>query len=252
MCLARRGCRLVLADLDEAELASTRDMLPREAHPSLHRVDVSRIEDVERMRDEALSAHGRVEIVVNNAGVGVAGTFEEQSLEDMQWLFGVNFWGVVHGCKVFLPELRKADEAHIVNISSILGVVGVPMNSSYCASKFAVRGLSESLRAELEGTRIGVTSVHPGGIATNIVAKSRFAPGSSAEQTRERAIEVFKGFMAPEEAAERIVRGIRRNSRRVLITREAHLLDAGQRLSPRATGVLVASAWRRVVERMTR
>src|SRR3972149_3710370 len=118
------------------------------------------------LADAVIAAHGAVHIVVNNAGVSVAAPFEYQSLEDFAWLIGINFWGVVYGCKFFLPHLKAAGEGHIVNLSSVLGTPGPPTQSSYAAAKFAVRGFSESLRTELEPYRIGVTSVHPAAINT--------------------------------------------------------------------------------------
>jgi NAD(P)-dependent dehydrogenase (short-subunit alcohol dehydrogenase family) len=191
-----------------------------------------------------LSEHGGVHVLVNNAGVGVASTFEQQSLEDFEWLFGINFWGVVYGCKYFLPHLRRAEEAHIVNISSVFGIVGVPMNSSYCASKFAVRGLSESLRAELTGTHIGVTSVHPGGVATKIAESARYNSDPDSAVLRAEAVKMFTRMLPPAEAAAAIVRGIRRNAGRVLITKEAYAIDAVKRLFPALSGEALGRAWR--------
>ncbi len=250
--LSRRGCHLALADLDAEALEETRRTLQGRGKATTHLVDVSKLEDMQRLARETVDAHERVEILVNNAGVGVAGTFQEQSLEDFEWLFGINFWGVVYGCKLFLPQLLEADEAHIVNISSIFGVVGMPLNSSYCASKFAVRGLSESLRVELADSSVGVTSVHPGGIATNIAARSRYPEGTEIGGARARVVELFRKMMPPERAAEHIVTAIRKDAPRCVITREAHLLDMSQRLSPQLTGALLGKTWRRVVDRLSR
>jgi NAD(P)-dependent dehydrogenase (short-subunit alcohol dehydrogenase family) len=142
---------------------------------SVHVADVASRARMAELPEEVLREHGRVSLLVNNAGVSVGGTFEEQSLEDLDWIVGINFWGVVHGCQFFLPHLRRETEAHIVNLSSMFGIVGVPTQSSYCATKFAVRGLSEALWVELRDAGIGVTSVHPGGIRTNIVRTSTSA-----------------------------------------------------------------------------
>ncbi len=250
--LARAGCDLALVDVNGDGLEQTRESLEGSGRTTVHVVDVSKLDQMERLARETIELHERVEILINNAGVGVAGSFQEQSLEDFEWLFGINFWGVVYGCKLFLPHLLDAEEGHIVNVSSIFGVVGMPLNSSYCASKFAVRGLSESLRVELAETSVGVTSVHPGGVATDIAAKSRYADGSLSETTRDRAVQMFKKMMPPQRAAALIVRAIQKNSPRILITREAHLLDASQRLSPRLTSALLSRSWRRVVDRLTR
>lgn len=243
--LADRGAHLALVDVNERGLAEVRSEVEgRGRRASAHDCDVADRARMEALAEDVGREHGRVEILVNNAGVGVAATFEEQSLEDFHWLMGINFWGVVHGCKYFLPWLRKADEAHIVNISSVFGILGMPLNSAYCSSKFAVAGLSESLRAELSDTAIGITSVHPGGIATNIVASARFRGGSDADDLRARAMRSFARMMPPAEAARAIVRGIERGSPRVLITREAYLIDAAKRAAPGWASQLVSSGWR--------
>ncbi len=186
--LARRGAHLALADLSEAALADTAAGIAATGRRvTTHVVDVADAARMEAFAEAVVAAHGRVELLVNNAGVSVTGTLEEQSLDDWRWIVGVNFWGVVHGCKFFLPHLRKNREAHIVNLSSMLGFLGMPTQSSYCATKFAVRGLSEALWAELHGSGIGVTSVHPGGVKTNIVrasGSSRTPTGASPQAER--------------------------------------------------------------------
>ncbi len=251
--LAEKGAHLALVDVNDRGLAEVRAEIERMGRRvSVHACDVSdrsRMEDLVRAVE---GAHGSVQIVVNNAGVGVASSFEELPLEDFHWLMGVNFWGVVHGCKLFLPLLRRQDEAHIVNISSVFGIMGMPLNSAYCASKFAVAGLSESLRAELSDTRIGVTSVHPGGVATNIVVASRSSGGAEAEAIRAQAARKFERLMPPAKVAHAIVRGIEKNSPRVLITREAHLIDAAKRAAPSLASELVARNWRGLLPRLLR
>lgn len=251
--LAEKGAHLALVDVNEHGLAEARAEIERLGRRvSVHACDVadrSRMEDLVRAVE---GAHGGAHIVVNNAGVGVAATFEEQSFEDFHWLMGINFWGVVHGCKLFLPLLRRQDEAHIVNISSVFGIMGMPLNSAYCASKFAVAGLSESLRAELSDTKIGVTSVHPGGVATNIVVASRCSGGAEAEAIRAQTARRFERMMPPAKAAHAIVRGIENDSPRVLITREAHLIDAAKRASPSLATELVAKNWRGLLPRLLR
>ena len=248
--LAESGCDLALADVNEAGMDETRAMARHFGRRvSVHQVDVADKARMMAFADEAVAEHGRVHIVVNNAGVSVAASFEDHSLEDFEWLMGINFWGVIYGCKFFLPHLRRVDEAHIVNVSSVFGFVGFPLNSSYCASKFAVRGFSEVLYAELRDSHIGVTSVHPGGIATDIVKSSRFTEPAGHEGVRQRTLEAFKTMMPPEKAARAIVRGIRRRDLRVLITREAHLIDAAKRLFPSLSSQLVGSRWRDVLRR---
>ena len=186
--LAHKGCDLALVDISAEGLEETAKRVEQMGRKATqHRVDVSDRAAMQVLADEVVRRHGHVHIVVNNAGVAVSGSFEEQSWEDLDWIVGINFWGVVHGCKVFLPYLRLEDEGHIVNVSSMLGFLGVPGSSSYCATKFAVRGLSEALWAELSDTKIGVTSVHPGAIATNIIASAR----NISDEDRMRGAAVF-------------------------------------------------------------
>jgi NAD(P)-dependent dehydrogenase (short-subunit alcohol dehydrogenase family) len=241
--LARRGARLALVDLDERGLAEAAAEVAALGRPaSAHAADVSDRARMAALPEEVLRAHSRVSLLVNNAGVSVGGTFEEQSLEDLDWIVGVNFWGVVHGCKFFLPHLRAEAEAHIVNLSSMFGLTGFPGQSSYCATKFAVRGFSESLQAELRDAGIGVTCVHPGGVRTNIVRRSR----TRDEAARDRMVERFDRFaMPPERAAERILRAVERNRPRVVICREAHAADWLKRIAPAASQRLLAAIHRR-------
>lgn len=248
--LARRGCHLALVDLDADGLAETaRDVRAVGRRASEHVVDVSDEQRMRALAQEVERTHGGAHVLVNNAGVSVAATFEDQSLEDFRWLMGINFWGVVYGCKFFLPLLRRADEAHIANVSSVFGMVGVPLNSSYCSSKFAVRGLSETLRAELATSSIGVTSVHPGGVATNIVKRSRFVEPAGLEGIQAKTVRAFQRMLPPEKAAEAIVHGIEKNRARVLIARETYLIDAAKRLMPVLSSELVGRHWRRQIGR---
>jgi short-subunit dehydrogenase len=243
LALAQEGCRLALADLNQDGLAETKRQVAELGRPvSTHVVDVADRARMERFAAEVVAEHGSVHVLVNNAGVSVAKRFLEQSIEEFEWLMGINFWGVVYGCKFFLPELIKTDEAHVVNISSLFGLTGVPMQSSYCASKFAVRGLSESLRLELAEQRVGVTSVHPGGIATNIAASTKFKDDAEGRQSQARSVRMFKHMMPASEAARAILDGIKRNRARVLITRDAYALDLVKRVAPTASARLVE--WR--------
>lgn len=245
--LANKGCRLAIADVNVAGLEETeRSLVELGAKVSAHTVDVSSRERMQRFAAEVLDAHGGVHILVNNAGVSVNAKFVDHSLEDFEWLMGINFWGVVYGCKFFLPHLLAAEEGHIVNISSVFGLVGVPQQTSYCASKFAVRGFTESLQAELKDTRVGLTTVHPGGIATNIAASSRVSGDDKLRAGHARAVKMFRKMMAPERAAEQIVRGIEASRSRVLITRESHFLDLAKRVAPTASNRLIDWGFKRM------
>lgn len=228
--LAREGCDLAICDVNEPGLEETRvaiQALGRKV--CAHRVDVSDKARMQRYADEVVAFHGRVHIVVNNAGVAVIDTFEKQSLEDYEWVIAVNFWGVVYGCKFFLPYLKQAEEGHIVNISSVFGMSGIPLQSSYSASKFAVRGMTDALWVELRQQGIGVTGVYPGGVRTNIARASR----SSDPAHIAAAIHIIDNqSIEPVDCAKRIIKGIRKNQGRVLVTPETHIVDSLERVSP--------------------
>jgi NAD(P)-dependent dehydrogenase (short-subunit alcohol dehydrogenase family) len=245
--LAGEGCRLAIADINRAGLEETKRQIEALGRPvSLHIVDVSDKARMQAFVREVVDAHGAVHVLVNNAGVAVAKTLEDHTIEDFEWLMGVNFWGVVYGCKFFLPELKKAEEAHIINISSLFGLVGVPLQTSYCASKFAVRGFSEALRIELQDSHVGVSSVHPGGIATNIAASSRVNDTAEGEKLHQRSVQVFKKMMPASAAAARILSGIKKNKARVLITRETYAMDIAKRIAPNASSSLVAWGYAKI------
>lgn len=228
--LARRGCRLALVDVSEEGLEATAERIRRVGgQVSTHVLSVADKEAMFALPAQVVAEHGAVHILVNNAGVTVAKGFHEHTMEDWEWVVGVNLWGVVYGCKAFMDHLLVADEAHIVNISSVFGIVGVPSQSSYCTTKFAVRGFTETLWEELRGTHVGVTSVHPGGVSTNIINNSR----SDDEEMKGRMASFFKkAAIPPEQAAARIVGAIETNQQRLLITREAYALDALRRVLP--------------------
>ncbi len=248
--LAREGSHLALVDVNREGLEETQKLCAGEGRrASTHVVDVANVDAMRELVAAVEREHSAAHILVNNAGVSVAATFEEHTFEDFQWLMGINFWGVVYGCKLFLPLLKTADEAHIVNISSLFGLVGIPMNSAYCASKFAVRGLSETLRAELANTTIGVTCVHPGGIATNIVKSARFVEPDGLPGIHQRAVRAFEGMLSPDVVARRIVRAIRKNTARVLVTKESYALDVLKRVAPVLTSEVIGRRWRNVAER---
>jgi short-subunit dehydrogenase len=243
LALARRGAHVALVDLNAAGLAEVeREIGGLGRKASSHVADVADRARMAELPDEVIGAHGRVSLLVNNAGVSVGGTFEEQSLADLDWIVGINFWGVVHGCKFFLPHLRKEAGAHIVNLSSMFGLLGFPGQSSYCATKFAVRGLSEALWVELRDAGIGVTCVHPGGVRTEIVRSSR-TPNA---EVKAQMVERFERMaMPPQEAAEQILRAVERNRMRALICRETRAADWLKRLAPAASQRLLAAIARR-------
>lgn len=233
--LAEKGCKLALSDIRLESVQETAKLCERFTRDVM--VDALDVADKKAMQaypEKVVQKFGGVNIVINNAGVAVSATVEETSIEDYEWLMGINWWGVLYGTKFFLPYLQKADEAHIVNISSVFGIIGVPTQSAYNAAKFAVRGFTESLRQELVGTHIGVSCVHPGGIKTNIAAYARYKTGPNGDTSHESATEKFAKLSrtTPDEAAATIVRGIEKKSPRVLIGADAVAIDVMARSMP--------------------
>lgn len=245
--LAERGCEIAAADLDDVGLdALARELEAYDVRVSTHRVDVASAPAMEAFATVVEELHGAVHILVNNAGVVVVSRFEEQRLEDLEWMVGVNYWGVVYGCHYFLPLLQRQDEAHIVNLSSLFGFLGLPSQSGYCATKAAVRALSESLWAELRGQGIGVTSIHPGCIDTGIVGAGRIDDASARGEIQG----LFDRYGAPPDSVARaILRGIEKNKLRVRVRPETVVSEWLKRLAPVGIHRLVARRWERQLAR---
>ena len=234
LALAKRGCNLALADLDETGLAETAAMAAG-VRVTTHRLDVADREAVAAFPAVVTAQQGGAQLLFNNAGVACGGTFEQVAEADFEWLMNINFYGVVRMTRAFLPLLRAADEARIVNISSIFGIIAPPGQTAYSASKFAVRAFSESLRRELEaeGSNVGVTVVHPGGVATSI-AKSARPPAGVNSADLEAQKERFDKFlrMPPEQAGETIVAGAEAGRARVIVGNDARFMALLERLAP--------------------
>ena len=237
--LAGRGCRLALSDVDAAGLAETERLLDGRARAlTLSVVDVADEAAVLGWADQVVADHGRANLVVNNAGVALSGTVAALSTDDYRWIMGINFWGVVHGTKAFLPHLEASGEGHVVNISSVFGLTAQPLMSGYNASKYAVRGFTESLRQDLEltGSCVSATCVHPGGIKTNIAraARTDASTATAMGKPSDAATRDFeKSFItSAAKAAEVIVEGVRKDKRRVLIGPDARALDLLGRVAP--------------------
>jgi len=242
--LSAAGSALAIADIDEKSLTETTASLTSKKAPvSTHVLDVSIEEAVRTFAEDVTTRHGRVTLLVNNAGVALIGTFEEISLDDLRWLMGINFWGVVYGVKYFLPILKQQPRAHIVNLSSVFGIIAPVGQSAYSASKFAVRGFTEAIRHELEGTSVFVSCVHPGGIHTPIAKRARL--GANAPPIKlDEAVARFEQLTptSPESAAARILKGVERREPRILIGRDARQIDIVQRLRP-------ATYWKMMAKR---
>jgi short-subunit dehydrogenase len=234
--LAEKGCHIAISDVDQAGLDETaRRITDKNVRVTTHIVDVANRDQVYQHAKDVAQAHGRVNIIINNAGVGLGDSLEEIEYADFEWIFGINFWGVVYGTKAFLPYLKKTAEGHIVNISSINGIIPNPYNGPYCATKFAVKGFTECLSQELHGTSIGVTVVHPGGIKTNIARHAKMVHLPGKEFDPEKAIRLYEEKLfktTAEEAARVIISGIERNKERVMIGSDAKIIDWMVRLFP--------------------
>jgi len=251
--LAARGCDLALADRDEAGLQQVAAEIGRggKRKVSTHRLDVAEPGQIQEYAAAATSAHPSLNIVINNAGVALLGQFNEIDQAQMDWLFNINFWGTVHGTRAFLPHLARQPAAHIVNLSSIFGIIAPPGQTAYCAAKFAVRGFSESLRHELAmaNSSVRLSVVHPGGVSTNIARNSRTGSGVTDNARRAQAIDRFDAVAktTPAAAALRIIQGIEKNQPRILIGNDARFMDLLQRFRPATYWAVLAKR----IEKMT-
>ncbi len=236
--LVKSGCNVAISDVNEDTLQETKEIIGNsDVRVSTHVVDVANREQVSRYADEVVKQHGQVDVIINNAGVSVSNTFEDISYEDFEWVININLWGVIYGTKAFLPYLKMQPEGHIVNISSMNGMIPFPGSSPYATSKFAVRGFNKVLMQELRGSSIGITSVHPGIIRTNITRNSRFYKTTKPGKTHEDAIEIFDKvtMMSADRAARIIISGIRRNKKRLMVGFDARLVDLMARMFPVTT-----------------
>lgn len=225
--LAEHGSHLAIADIDQVGLDETKSMLASSGVScTTHIVDVADRLAVEAFAKDVVTAHDAVHVVINNAGVTLIELAEHVSYDDFEWVMQINFWGVVYGSKAFLPYLRLQDEAHIVNVSSLFGLMALPLQSAYNASKFAVRGFTEALKMELCASPVRVSCVHPGGINTAITKNSRVGDDALAVSKEElEATFEAKALTTPDKAARIIIRGILKNKRRILVGPDARIAD---------------------------
>ncbi len=233
--LAGRGCDLALSDIDDAGLAETVEQCSRaKVRATSHHLDVADREAMYAWAEQVVAEHCKVNLIFNNAGVAVVSTIEAMSYEDLEWLMGINFWGVVHGTKAFLPHLKASGEGHVVNISSIFGLVSVPTQGAYNSAKFAVRGFTDALRMELEieGAPVSCTTIHPGGVKTNVARNARVDAGSAHPDGAVGASRDFDraALTTPEKAARQILVAVERDRRRALVGPDAKVIDLISRL----------------------
>jgi NADP-dependent 3-hydroxy acid dehydrogenase YdfG len=245
MALARRGAHLALSDINEEGLNETAAMVGDAGGKVTTQVlDVSDEEAFNVWADSVIADYGRVDVVINNAGVTLAAIGAEQSHDDLDWVMSINFRGVAHGTRAFLPHMLERNSGHVVNISSVFGLFGVPAQSAYCASKFAVRGYSDAIRVELRNSNVQMTVVHPGGISTNIANHARFRMQGEGVPDRDAFVANANKMLSrttPAKAGEVIARGIEKNKSRVLIGGDAKYIDIMQRLMPARFPLMMSS-----------
>ncbi len=253
--LAKEGCQLAISDVNPISLETTRlkiDSLGVKVSAKI--LNVANKQDFFEYADEVFNEFGQVNLVINNAGVAVSATIENTTLDDFEWLMGINFWGMVYGTKAFLPYLKKSGDGHIANVSSIFGFMAPAESGAYNCSKFAIRGFNETLRMELDLENCGVScsSIHPGLIKTNIVLSTRYDEsrlekmGGSEQEAQDRFTKF--AFTSAEKAAIVIVKGIKKNKMRILIGPDAVFVDWMTRLFPlmwRKLAVYIARVGRR-------
>jgi NAD(P)-dependent dehydrogenase (short-subunit alcohol dehydrogenase family) len=239
------GANVAISDVNDAGLAETA-ALARQKNARVHtaRVDVGNRDAIYAWSKQVEHELGPVDVIVNNAGVSLSQTVAQMTDEDFAWLMNINFWGVIHGTRAFLPQLLARPEAHVVNISSVFGIIAVPTQSAYNASKFAVRGFTESLRQELATSKVRVTCVHPGGIKTNIVLNGRQYQDTMGQATDAdtMAVEFERAARTtPDEAARQIVDAILNERPRLLIGPDARVIDSMQRMLPDSYDKFIAT-----------
>jgi len=237
--LDSEGYSLVLCDVNEPGLRETQALLKRGSQRVT--LDVSKRTEVQAMAAEVIARHGRIDLVINNAGVALDASIDEVSLEDFEWLFGINFWGVVYGTKAFLPKMLEQRSGTIVNLSSVFGMIGYPRQGTYNASKFAVRGFTETLWSELEGTGVTAICVHPGGIKTNIARLAR----SKSDKAKLAADFDRAARTTPEQAAAVILRGVYEKKKRVMVGADAQVIQLMARLLPESYPALIRAVDKR-------
>lgn len=238
------GC-VAISDINADKLEETAALCREAGSKGVHTqvVNVAKRSEMQAWADAVNEHFGKVNAIINNAGVNLSACIEKMTYKDFEWVMDIDFWGVVYGTKSFLPYLKQADWGHVVNISSLFGLIGIPNQSAYNSAKFAVRGFTESLRMELEmdGSHVGVSSVHPGGVKTNIVNSSRMKETLGRQLSEEQTKKQFDKIArtSPEQAAQIIIRGIEKNSPRVLVGNDARLFDLVQRVIPASYQKLV-------------
>jgi short-subunit dehydrogenase len=242
--LNREGVTLALADIDPDGLQETAEIIKAEASQGgleTYLIDISKRDQVAEFSQNVIKDFKTVDIVINNAGVSSSGKVQELTYTTLEWTININLWGVIHGTKAFLPYLLERPEASIVNLSSVYGLLGIPGQAAYCASKFAVRGFSEALRQELFHTNVSLSIVFPGGVKTNI-AKNSKTDYPLDPKTYQHCLKQFEATLktSPDEAAKKIILGIKNKAPRILIGKDARQIDCLARLKPNSYDKVIA------------
>lgn len=249
--LAKLGARLAIADVNESGLKETQMLCQTMgAEVVITILSVANRKAIDDWATATRNTFGKVNVIINNAGVSLSGTVDDMCYEDFEWLMNINFWGVVYGTKAFLPYLRESGDGQIVNVSSLFGLISMPTASAYNASKFAVRGFTESLIEELliQGTSVNAICVHPGGIDTNIVSGGRVTANKEwGLSNPQQSANDFKRLArtSPDAAAEQIILAMLQHHRRLLIGIDAKLIDIIQRFMPVRYQTLVVKMMRK-------
>jgi len=237
--LAARGAQLALSDYNEAALTESAALLPKQTRVVCTKLDVSSREQMFAYAEMVASSFGKVDFIINNAGTSVLATTEHVTIEEIEKVLNVNLWGTIYGTKAFLPIMLKQRSGCIVNVSSVFGLVATPCSVAYTMSKFAVRGLTETLWDELQGTGVRAVLVHPGGIATNIAANTPMAANSGAVEQTMALANARQMTTPPADCAEEIVAGLLAGSNRLLVGSGAKTLFRLSRLFPNSYGKIM-------------
>jgi short-subunit dehydrogenase len=245
--LARRGCdtALITRNNDAGLEATAAEVESMGRRATTHMADVTDRDAMAKLPDAIERAHGKIHILVNNAGVTLMGDFQDQTFENMEWIIDINLWGVLNGTKLFLPALRRQDWGHVCNISSLQGILPLTTQTTYTATKFAVRGFSEALRGELSPHNIGVSAVFPGLVKTEVVNAARTQGADQERAQKNLARFVEKYALDADSCAKKIVDGIEKNRARILVTGSTVFFDLMKRLMPTLTDTMVARMMRR-------
>ncbi|MDF1686414.1 MAG: NAD(P)-dependent dehydrogenase (short-subunit alcohol dehydrogenase family) [Parvibaculaceae bacterium] len=238
---AQEGASVAISDVDMNGLAETLRMVEAAGGSGrTYQVDVGDRDAVFAFADEVQSTQGGADILINNAGVAQMATVDELTMDDLEWVMKIDYWGMVYGTKAFLPQIKAKGDGYLANVSSIFGIIAVPGQAAYNSAKFAIRGFTEALRHEMKDTSTHIACIHPGGVKTSIVKNARFLQSSTAQDRTDASTNFDKlARTTPEKAAQIILNGLRKRKGRILIGKDARMMDRIQRLFPAKYGSIM-------------